>query len=1299
MPTLRLTQSTIGENRYHVELALEGESLPRQTAKAEFDFDLSNQVQEDLCWYLENFLQFPFEPASKIATRIEQRVIDIGIELFKAVFHANKDAQKLWAALRRVLHESRIEIATKVQEVTSVPWELMRDPKTYTPLALYANAFVRTYTSPSLRPFLPRPAQQNEPIRILLVIYRPDECKEVPFRSVATHLVKRLSEAALEFVQLDVLRPPTFEQLSHVLRAASDAEQPYHVLHFDGYGTYQQVDKDKSINNALLLSPVREGSHGYFLFENPDVKENQQLVDGLALGKLLVETQVPVLVLNACRSVYADPPREQEHPPSPSIDDSSHTPAPSQEDSKGKPPFEKGFMGMLKRLSGKAKYEPEPETKADAARGNEGDVDSMLSDTAREKNVGDVHSQVCAFGSLAQEIMNAGIAGVVAMRYNMSFVTAAQFVGNLYAALVTGLSLGEAVTFGRQQLQAQRQIDFGTGTTQDWLVPVVFESAAVQLFPTPVQKSKPVEALVTNLNKKSVMDEVLADLPAAPEVGFIGRDETLLALEQAFAREQIVLLHAYAGRGNTSTAVEFARWYKMTGGVRGSVLFTSFATYKPLGQVLEDFGQVFAVDLKEAGVNWSAKTELAERRHIALQVLQQIPVLWIWDNVELVTGLEAGTDSVWRATEQQALVDFLWVAQKTSAKFLLTSRRDEQAWLGHLPARVQIPSMPHQERAQLANALADKYGHSSPNMALLQPLLEFTQGNPLTITLLVKQALREDLYNEDRVQTFLEKLRGRETAFTDEKTEGWEKSLGASISYVFDNTFTEDERKQLAVLYFCQGFVDVDVLRLIGGSKVDDWRLPEFQEFSEEEGIELLNRAAKIGLLTAHGGGFYHIHPALPWYFKQLFDTYYPSDKIPPNTSLKKGETNLKGNLDKSQAATRAFVKGMGELGNYYAAQYESGKHDVIDALTAEETNLLYACRLALAQSWWDAVIKHMQGLRQLYAHTCRHAEWAQLVEEIIPEFVDMSTDKPLVGREEQWSLVTEYRVCLAKEKQQWAEAKRLQLLCVEWDHQRAMPFLGKPLKGSGRHLIQIFAMHLHDLGDIQRECEQPKCVKAYEKSLALAEQIGKQTVMASCAFNLGHAYLQLSSLCNLAQAAHWYQRSFELRSENDRQGRGKCLAQLGLVAYKRFDDVRAAGQSELILLQQINEAVNYYQQALAVLPDNAVNDLAVTHNQLGNIYNDVGDLERALPHYCEAIRYFETVGNLYYAANAHSNIAFAIALQDANRFPMAMEHARAALRNYQSYPQGMEDEIQKTSGLIEELERLMRELAQCIDL
>ena len=42
-------------------------------------------------------------------------------------------------------------------------------------------------------------------------------------------------------MDLDVLRPATFTRLSSVLRAAADAGRPYHVVHFDGHGTWLDV--------------------------------------------------------------------------------------------------------------------------------------------------------------------------------------------------------------------------------------------------------------------------------------------------------------------------------------------------------------------------------------------------------------------------------------------------------------------------------------------------------------------------------------------------------------------------------------------------------------------------------------------------------------------------------------------------------------------------------------------------------------------------------------------------------------------------------------------------------------------------------------------------------------------------------------------------------------------------------------------------------------------------------------------------------------------------------------------------
>ena len=59
----------------------------------------------------------------------------------------------------------------------------------------------------------------------------------MPFRSVASRLVRGGAEQ-MEGLDLDVLRPATFPRLAQVLQEAADAGRPYHVVHFDGHGTY-----------------------------------------------------------------------------------------------------------------------------------------------------------------------------------------------------------------------------------------------------------------------------------------------------------------------------------------------------------------------------------------------------------------------------------------------------------------------------------------------------------------------------------------------------------------------------------------------------------------------------------------------------------------------------------------------------------------------------------------------------------------------------------------------------------------------------------------------------------------------------------------------------------------------------------------------------------------------------------------------------------------------------------------------------------------------------------------------------
>jgi len=1217
MSLLRLTQHIENEDNYRIEMAFEEDDGTRQTPEARFEFKMTAEDRADLRWYLEDYLQYPMDPAPQIAKRIEGRISELGIELFEKIFEANRDTRDLWATLRDKLADTRVEVATDVKGATALPWELMRDPKTDEALSLRAKSFVRSYTKPAQKVHKPQPADK---VRILLVICRPGGGDDVPFRSVSGTLIKGLTDAAREHFELDVLRPPTFEQLSKTLRNAKAAGKRYHVVHFDGHGGYLNTDKDKPAAwlhslIPLMLSGPRDGSHGYLFFEHPkpDAKnENTQLVDGPTLGKLLAETDTPVLILNACRSAHAE-------------------------------------------------FQEKPDV---------------------QKEVDESHSQVRAFGSLAQEVMNEGVAGVVAMRYNVYVVTAAQFVADLYAALASGQGLGEAVSMGRKQLAAQplREIAFDPIALQDWSVPVAYEAAPIQLFARVGADGRPPVRI--DVSKKVGA----ADNLPRPDVGFFGRDETILALDRAFDSQSVVLLHAYAGSGKTMTAAEFARWYGQTGGLRGPILFTSFEQYKPLAQVLSAVEETYRPLLEANNIQWLALSD-DQRLNIALQIFQQIPPLWIWDNVEPIHGFPSGADSAWSEAEQRELRSFLQIVTgQTKAKFLLTSRRDERDWLGDIPKRVTLPPMPMQERVQLTRALADKHGRKLAAVKDWLPLLRFTQGNPLTITVIAGQALRDGITTPEQIEAYLNKLHTGEQAFDDEASEGRSKSLGASLSYGFEQAFTPDERKVLALLHFFQGFVFGATFSLMGNSK-SEYSLPVLHSYTPEKIVALFDRASDIGLLTAHGGGYYTIHPALPWFFKSLFDQCYPNE-VPPADQRATDDWLL--NTDYWHA-TRAYVESLGELSNYYHGQYEDGNRDVIAPLRAEEPNLLHARSLARQHGWWDALIKSMQGLRQLYDHTGRRAEWKRLVEEIVPDFVG-ADDLPLSGREGQWSLVTQYRVWLAKESRNWAEAERLQRVRVEWNRSRVESLLDRPaesLSAREKNTLRTLAVSMEQLGQIQRDIGIAECSQTMQDAIPICQKISDKAEEAILAFNLGHAYMQMPALRNLDEAECWYRRSLELRAEGDRKGRAGSIAQLGFVAKNRFEDSRQEGKAEEELLKHINAAVDYYQQALALLPPDAVDDLAVTQNQLGIIYFYTGDLERALEHYNHAIHFHENAGNFHAAGETRFNVA--ITLANNRRLSDALLYARAALRNFETYQGRAKEAEDRTKGLIEWIEGKMK--------
>jgi hypothetical protein len=1231
MTTLHIRQDSLRAGKYPIRLTLERPGQPKLEGEAEIEFALTPQEQEDLRWYMEDYLARAESVEGVHIEQIEAWMKQRGEELYNKVLDDNQNTRAIWFAIREGLADLRVEIASGIAEAASIPWELMRDPQSDSAIALRVQAFVRVQSNPNIA-FIPIPPADEGRVRLLYVVCRPSGTKDVELRAVANRLLQDLGEDRARF-DITALRPPTFEQLQKELTDAKAAGRPYHIVHFDGHGTYEDLSQDKVLAdwakaiNPLILGGRPHGKHGYLLFEHPGSDEKMRPVSGAELGQLLHDTGVPVLALNACQSAMHEAGTE---------DGGRMT-----KDEGGRPA-------------------------ADA--------------------ISTVHDEVRAIGSLAQAVIDQGIPAVLGMRYSVFVVTAAQYIGELYAALAQGRSFGQAASEGRKHLarNPERWVGLQPRPLQDWFVPVVYEAMPIHLLPTKAG------APGLQLDQHPELDPVLNNPTLrryVPDTRFVGRDETLLLLDRAFDQHPIVLLHAYAGQGKSSTAVEFTRWYAQTGGLGSQpiVLLTSFETHTDLTDVLNQIGGMFDPILKANGIEWHAINDNDARRRLVIQILQQISVLWIWDNVEPVAGFPAGTESAWTESEQADLADFLKQIKldgATQAKILLTSRRDERDWLGGLPHRIEMSRMRHSDAANLARSLGNEQQIARKDIADWQPLLDYCHGNPLTLRVIVGQAIKMGLRGRTPIENFVEAIRSGEQAIADaDEKQGRDKSLGASLDYGFRNAFQPDEQPLIALLHLFQGTVDVDALAAMGEG---DYALPELQGKTKADLMGLLDRARETGLLTHLGETWYSIHPALPWFLRGLFARHYDGEQ---------GRSS-------ATAALRAWVEAIGELGDYYHGQFIDGNRGVIQFIALEEANLLHARRSARRHGWWGHVTSAMQGLRSLYEYQGRVSEWARLVAEITPDYCSHD-DAPPPGREDEYSLVMDYRVRLARDHDRdLPHAAALQEKLVAWDRRRAALALDLPTDAAldpvQRNRIRTLGVGVFTLGQILMEQSSPDCVAAYEETIRYTQRIQDTAAEAIAHYNLGHAYLTIPAIRNPDAAEGAYQRSLALENPNDALARAQDIKQIGMVHHERFNESLQRGEPAENVLKHFQAAEEHYLQSLTLRPSNDIVGVGPTHNQLGNLYDTVGQTERAREHYEKAAQCFEQTGDHYNAGIVRHNIAIlyreaagreAAPARQRDLLHRAQAYALAALRDFQHYQGRAADREARAQRLLEEIQ------------
>ncbi|MEV5975126.1 CHAT domain-containing protein [Streptomyces sp. NPDC051921] len=273
-----------------------GELLPSPVGEpVPIDWPLDEEALAQLRWYLEEYLQAPFGVYSERGPRIAARLPVWGARIFDSVFGAGP-ARDAYQRARAAGGPLEIVLMSGHAQTLSLPWELMADPDRPGPLALAPDiALSRGLPTADLARVFTVPGSR---LRVLMVISRPNGTADVAYRMIARPLLHRL-EAVRGSVDLVVLRPPTLDRLREVLREGRERGEPFQIVHFDGHGAFGEEPPGGTGRDPRTYDGP--GPQGMLAFERPD-GAGADHVPAARVARVLAEAQVPVVVLNACRS-------------------------------------------------------------------------------------------------------------------------------------------------------------------------------------------------------------------------------------------------------------------------------------------------------------------------------------------------------------------------------------------------------------------------------------------------------------------------------------------------------------------------------------------------------------------------------------------------------------------------------------------------------------------------------------------------------------------------------------------------------------------------------------------------------------------------------------------------------------------------------------------------------------------------------------------------------------------------------------------------------------------------------------
>jgi tetratricopeptide (TPR) repeat protein len=467
--------------------------------------------------------------------------------------------------------------------------------------------------------------------------------------------------------------------------------------------------------------------------------------------------------------------------------------------------------------------------------------------------------------SVASELLQRGVASVVAMSHSVLVETARRFVQTFYAGLAHGLRVGDAMLDGQRALKDDtfRGRIFGAGELrlEDWFVPVLFqEKDDPQLFHrTPEPQTQ--EDLHTILaSRLGHLDE---ESPV-PKTGFVGRSKDLLALQRLLRQERYAVVRGQGGEGKTALAAEFARWMVRSQQIRRAA-FVSVETHGNQRAVVDALGKQLVRR------EFSAAGDLEDAIKEGERALCEQSTLLVVDNMESILlppyleTPEALSEEAGRELKAiLALCERLLKVGDT--RLVFTSREALPAPFDALCHRRELQRLDREdavklvERALNADAIQNplplgegRVRESDAARESIEALVEAVNGHARTLALLAPELRSRGV--EATREALVELMAAMEKQFPGSR----EHSLFASVELSL-RRMSPANRDRARVLGVFHGGVDLDVLRMM-------------MEWKKEDVGALAGELVATGLATPNRYNHLTLDPALCPYLRARMDT------------------------------------------------------------------------------------------------------------------------------------------------------------------------------------------------------------------------------------------------------------------------------------------------------------------------------------------------------------------------------------------------------------------------------------------